>query len=212
MSRKSKAAEFIGEEYRVSIIGRNVLVTDAMKQYALEKLTKVEKFGMHIIDITVAMDIKKSDHCVDIRLVLDHILIKSHAVTEDMYASIEQAVDKLQRQLGRYHERIRNHQAKNVSTIDMNVNVLRTPEDQEIADLNGEIEYANNQDIYKSFQPPEMIHREKMSLKTLTQEEALMKLELSGDVFLIYRSEEDRKLRLAYRRKDSNYSVVEVEA
>lgn len=212
MSRKSKAAEFIDQEYSLNIIGRNVLVTDAMKQYALDKLAKIEKFDMHIIDIAITMDIRKTDHCVDIKLVLDRILIKSHAVTEDMYGSIEQAFDKLQSQLRRYHDRIRSHQAKNISTIDMNVNVLRTPADQEIADLNGEIEYANNEDLYKALQPHEIVHKEKMALKTLTQAEALMKLELSGDVFLIYRGEEDRKLRLIYRRKDRNYGVVEVEA
>lgn len=50
-----------------------------------------------------------------------------------------------------------------------------------------------------------------MHLKELTREEALMKMELSRDAFLVYRSEEDRRLKVLYRRKDGNYGIIEPE-
>jgi putative sigma-54 modulation protein len=48
-------------------------------------------------------------------------------------------------------------------------------------------------------------------MKTLTQNEAIIKMELSGDQFLIFRSEEDRKLKVIYRRSDDHYGIIAVE-
>ncbi|HEY4255244.1 MAG TPA: sigma 54 modulation/S30EA ribosomal C-terminal domain-containing protein, partial [Chlamydiales bacterium] len=57
----------------------------------------------------------------------------------------------------------------------------------------------------------EIVAKETMKLKTLTQEEAIIKMEISSEVFLIYRSEEDQKLKVIYRRKDGNYGLVQVQ-
>ena len=50
-----------------------------------------------------------------------------------------------------------------------------------------------------------------MAMKMLTQEEAIMKLELAGEHFLIYKGEEDQKLKVIYKRDDNNLGIVEVE-
>ena len=50
-----------------------------------------------------------------------------------------------------------------------------------------------------------------MPLKTLTQEEAIMKMEITDDPFLIFRSEEDQKIKVIYRREDRNYGLVQIQ-
>lgn len=50
-----------------------------------------------------------------------------------------------------------------------------------------------------------------MSIRMLTQEEAAMKLDLSGDSFLIYKSEEDQKIKIMYKRHDDKLGVIQVE-
>jgi len=203
MSRKSKAAEFVDEEYSLAVTGRNVEVTEAMKTYAVEKVSKIEKYGLRIVDVAITMDIQKLVHKIDIKVKVDHILIKSHADSESMYASIDMAVDKLQTQIRKYHARIRDHHHKGVHVIDMNVNVIRPVKDvldeYDIPDL----------DQYKAH---EIVKQEKMALKTLTNDEALMKMELSGDAFLVFKCEEDMKLKVIYRRNDGNYGIIEPEA
>lgn len=212
MSRKSKAAEFIQEEYSVNVTGRNVQVTDAMKAYALEKISKIERFSIRIIDIAVTMDVQKLDHRVDIVLKVDHIKIKSHANTIDMYASIDKAVDKIQSQLRKYRDRIKEHQAKHISTIDMNVNVLpRSKEeefDEDFTKVNGESESR----LLDQYRPHHIVKKETKPLKTLTYSEAVMKMELSDDAFLIFRNEEDMKLKVIYRRNDGDFGIIEPEA
>ena len=75
--------------------GRHVLVTDAMKDYAVDKIVKIDRFNARIIDVTVVMDIQKLEHRVDITMKVDHIFIKASASSDNMYASIDKAVDRL---------------------------------------------------------------------------------------------------------------------
>ncbi len=209
MSRKSKAAEFVEESYTISVTGRNILITSAMKDYALEKLSKIERFSDRIIDIMITMDIQKIDHRVDIVMKVDHMVIKSEASTEDMYVSIDRAIDKLQRQLIKYRQRIQEHTAKKLAIVDMKVNVLRT---QDIDEVNDEIESETRRQLIDSYTPHNIVSQEVHPLKLLTCEEAIMKMDLTGDAFLIFRCEEDRKMKVMYRRRDGDYGVIEVEA
>ncbi len=212
MSRKSKAAEFLQDVYNISVTGRNVVVTEAIKDYAIEKISKIERFSNRIIDVIVTMDIQKIEHRVDIVVQVDHIKIKSHAVSDDMYASIDKAVDKLEAQLLRYKSKIQDHHAKGVNSVDMNVNVLRSTLDSEVVDVNDEIEDENRRRLLDKYRSHKIISREKHALKTLTDGEALMKMDLSGDAFLIYRSEESQRLKVMYRRNDGDFGVIEPEA
>jgi putative sigma-54 modulation protein len=209
MSRKDKAAEFAEDVFDITVTGRNFVVTDAIKDYAISKISKIEKFNTRIIDVSVTMDIQKVEHRVDIVVRLDQIVIKSHAVTDNMYASIDKASDKLEAQLHRYKDRINNHHAKGVKVIDMNVNVLRPMSQQDVMEINDEIEEENQKRLLDKYHPHKIINREKSPLKTLTDGEALMKMDLSGDEFLIYRGEDTQGIKVMYRRHDGNFGVIE---
>jgi putative sigma-54 modulation protein len=62
-----------------------------------------------------------------------------------------------------------------------------------------------------AYEAPQLIGNETRPLKTLSLDEALMKITLSGEPFLIFRSEEDRRLKVLYKRPDGHYGVVQVE-
>jgi putative sigma-54 modulation protein len=211
MSRKSKAAEFLNEAYNITITGRNVMVTEPMKSYAMEKIAKIERFSNRIIDVIVTMDVQKLNHRVDIFIKVDHLSIKSHADTDNMYASIDKAVDKLQAQLLRYKTKIQDHQAKAVKDIDLQVNVLQASPNLEVIEVNDEIEEANRKRLFDRFTPHKIVKKECCSLKTLTDGEAIMKMELSGDEFMIYVGEDTQQMKVIYPLKDGNFGVIAVE-
>lgn len=196
--------------YNISITGRHVMVTDAMKKHALDKLAKLERVAHHIVDVHVIMDIQKLEHRVDIVIKFSHVKIKVHAASEDMYVSIDRAVDKLQMQIRRYKERIQNHHAKGLSFVEMNVDVIAAPSSEE-EEVNEDIEILNRQEMVQNYLPHEVVKSEVRLLKTLSHSEVIMKMELSQDQFLLYRSEEDNKLKLIYRREDGHYGIIQPE-
>lgn len=211
MSRKSKAAEFVDEMYNITVTGRHVSVTDAMKDYAIEKISKIEKFSPRIIDAIVTMDVQKLEQRVDIVLKVNNLKIKSQAVSENMYTSIDKAVHKLEAQLLRYKSKLQDHQAKKGAITDMPVNVLRSAAEEELFEVNDEIESETRHRLLDRYTPHRVVSRKTRPLKTLTDGEAIMKLDLSGDSFLIYRSEESQKLRVMYRRPDGDFGVIQPE-
>ncbi len=209
MKGKEKAAEFQGVGYNITVTGRHVNVTEAMKAHAVEKVSKIERFTNRIIDVVVTMDVQKLEHRVDLVMRVDHITIKSHAVSTDMYVSIDKAVHRLEKQLTKYKEKINDHNARDFSSIDLQVDILKRAEEEDLIDFNLDIEDENQKNM--AFLPHQIVSNEIKALKTLTLDEAVMKMELSGDVFLIYRSQEDNKLKVIYRRKDGNYGIIQVE-
>lgn len=205
MSRKEKALQFADEGYNIQITGRHVQVTEAMKNYAMEKAAKIEKFSDRILDVNIILDIQKLEHKAEITIKAGHTKIMGIGYSNDMYVSIDKATHKIESQLRRYNKKLHDFHAKSkgLSDIEMNVNVIKRPNeaelDEEIIDLSG-----SNNDV-----PHTIVAQEKRPLRMLTMDECLMKMELSGDGFLIFKCEEDQKLKVMYRRKDGNYGIIE---
>lgn len=209
MNRKALAAKFQNDVYDISVTGRHLLVTEPMKDYAIDKIVKIDRFNARIIDVNIVMDIQKLDHRVDITLKVDHVKIKASAASENMYASIDMAIDKLETQLRRYKDRLNDHYLKASPSEDMNVNILESTSDQLLQEVNDEIESETNFKLIDGFRPPKILSKETRPLKTLNSNEALMKMKLSGDSFLIYRAEEDQNLKVMYLRSDGNFGIIE---
>ncbi|MBA2728403.1 MAG: ribosome-associated translation inhibitor RaiA [Parachlamydiaceae bacterium] len=211
MNRKALAAKFQDDVYDITVTGRHMLVTDAMKDYAIDKIVKIDRFNARIIDVNIVMDIQKLEHRVDITLKVDHVFIKASATAEIMYASIDKAIDKIETQLRRYKDRINEHQKKGGDVFNMNVNILENPTNDVLKELNDDIESESLVRQIDGYRPHKILTTETRPLKTLNEHEAVMKMELSGDFFMIFRGEEDQKLKVIYRRNDGNFAIIEPE-
>lgn len=209
MVDKSKFQAEESEGYKLTVYGKSVQVTEGMKNYLRDKMAKVERLHEHIMDIHVYLDIQRLEHTVSILVKFEHFIVKVSASSTDMYASIDEAVARLQQKLRRWKERIQDHShnAKKRTAIDMTVNVIRHPYNV-VEEINAEIEIENRKKEAAKYQLPKVIGQEKMPLKTLTMEEAVMKMDLSDAHFMVFRGEEDRKLKVVYRREDGNYGLI----
>lgn len=206
MTDKSK---FETEGFSVEITGKHIQISKAMETYVLEKISKIQRFTNNILDITVTLEVQKISHSVAIVMKFLHFRIQAHSTTVDLYAAIDGAFNKIYRLIRKYKEKLKNHRNTNLSTIDMSVHVFDKIDDLE--DINDEIEEENLKEELAQYSIPEIVAKETMAIKMLTQAEAIMKLELAGESFLIYKSEEDQKLKVLYKRLDEKLGLVEVE-
>ncbi|MEI6242936.1 MAG: ribosome-associated translation inhibitor RaiA [Chlamydiota bacterium] len=210
MSKSSVAAKFSTEGYNISLVGKNVPITDALRQYVLEKISKIERITHNILEIFVTLEVQKVTQTVSIVLKFSHYQIKVHASTEDLYSSIDIATEKLKKLICKYKSKLQDHHKKEFAFVDMKVNVLSSkPTDVDL--INDEIEAENSREEETKYLFHQVVSKEIMRMKTLTQDQAIMKLELSGERFLIFRSEEDKKISVVYRREDDNLGIIEVE-
>ncbi|MDB6081247.1 MAG: hypothetical protein JWO53_519 [Chlamydiia bacterium] len=212
MNHKQKVQE-LDQKYNFMVTGRHVDVTDAMKTYAIEKIAKLERFATRIIDVLVTMDIQRYQHKVEIVMKYGNTTIKSGGVTTDMYASIDIAVHKLESQLKRYLTRIHEHHTKDHPIKDVPETVYEAffEDEVDLLNINDEIENETKKQQTAATELPKIVGTEVQPLKILTNEEAIMKMDLSKAVCLVFRGEKDRKLKVIYRRRDGNYGIVEPE-
>lgn len=210
MTSKNKFTEEESLAYRVDIIGRNVQITDPIRAYVWEKLSKIERFHNHIMHLHITLDIQKVEHICTVILKIDHTQVKCQASSTDMYASIDRAMERLHSLLSRYKSRIQDHHRKKLSAIDIQVNVLHRPS-SELDEINAAIDEVNNQESMQTYGFGQIIGTETRPLKVLTIDEAMMKMDLSGDHFLLFRCEEDQKLKVLYRRSDGHYGLIQPE-
>lgn len=202
--------KFETEGYSLSIIGKHIQVSDTIRDYILEKISKFERFSSKILDITVTIEVQKMEHSVSFLMKFLHFQIKSHASTENIYSAIDKASDRMLRLISKYKDKLMEHHTTGLSTIDLIVNVLG-PQRDELTVINSEIEAETWRQEQEKYKIHKVVAKDKMSVHMLTQGEAIMKMELSSNPFLIYRGEEDQKLKVIYRREDQNFGEIEIQ-
>ena len=202
--------KFANEGYTIYVVGKHFQVTEAIRNYVFEKLARIEKIADQIIDITVTLDTQKLEHTCSILMNFIHFHIKVGASTDNIYSAIDKAADRVVKLVRRYKTKLQSHRAKDVTTVDIHVNVIKPLQD-DLKEINDEILAENVKEEQERYKLHEVVAKETMQLKTLTQDEALMKMEITDDPFLIYRSEEDQKLKMIYRREDRNYGLVQIQ-
>lgn len=199
-----------GQTYNISIVGKHFPITDAIRNYVFEKLSRVEKIADHIIDVTVTLDAQKLEQSCSILMNFIHFHIKVGANTDNMYSAIDKATDRIVKLVRKYKTKLQSYRAKDRTTVDIHVNVIESLKDN-LKEINDDIEAENARREADRFKLHDIVAKETMPLKMLTQDEAVMKMEITGEPFIIYKSEEDQKIKVIYRRHDENYGLVAVQ-
>jgi putative sigma-54 modulation protein len=202
--------QFANEGYSVQVVSKHMEITDAIRNYVGEKLSRIERVADQIIDITVTLDVQKMEQSCAILMNFIHFHVKVKACTDNIYSAIDKATDRLVRLVRKYKTKMQSHRSKDVSTVDIHVNVIEALKD-DVKIINDDIEAENAEQEEGRYKLHAIVAKETMPLKTLTHDEAIMKMEFSEDAFLIYRSEEDQKLKVIYRRDDLNYGLIQIE-
>jgi len=204
------AKSFNNQGYSVAVVGKNIEVTKPLRDYVDEKISKIEMMTPQIIDVRVRLDVQKGNHMVDVVIKFSHFKIYVSSNTENMYSAIDKAFERLYVKLRKWKGRIQDHHAKGVAATEMEVNVLEHI-GREVEEMDREIIDKNNHSLEQELAPPVVVKKKSRPLKMLTLDEAVMKMELSDDHFMIFRSEEEQNLKVIYRRRDGSYGVVSPE-
>ncbi len=193
-------------QYNLHLVGKHIEVTEGIRQHILDKLSKIEKLTDSIIEVRISIEVeKKIHHNVTISMHYAHTDISAHASTSDLYASIDKVVDRLKRKVSQWKEKLVAHHHRGAKTEEVEVAAY---EAFNIDDINDAIEEENAKKSEERFSLPKISKIKKLLIKTLRLDEAMMKMELSDDNFLLYRSEEDQKMKVIYRRRDGSYGVI----
>lgn len=171
----------------IVIRGDKIKVTEAMKDYMKEKLGKLEKYleDSSNIRANVVIRVKNHNQIVEITIPLKSFMLRSEESQEDFYASVDKAIDKLERQIRKNKTRIMSRQTKSF-----------------------DFSFPDIEDIEED---SSIIKRKKINIKPMDEEEAMIQMELLNHQFYMYKDSETNKYCVVYKRDDGNYGIIESE-
>lgn len=172
---------------------RHTEPSDALKAYAEEKLERVRKYIDEPITAQVFLTVEKIRHSADVTITAKGITIKASEETNDMYAAIDMVMDKIERQLQRYKERLKDHKPGSETSERM---FLKSVVEAESIETRSE---------------PVIIKSSTFSTKPMSVDEAVMQMDLLHKDFLVFTNSVNDAINVIYRRKDGNFGLIEPE-
>lgn len=178
---------------QVIVKGKNIEITEALRNHAENKVAKIEKLGLDFKEIEVKLVVEKNpsikdSQAVELTLVGNGPLLRATYHDRDMYVAIDRAVAKLHRQIIKHHSK----------------QIDRT-QGQESA-LRGELPEREAEEGPKSAR---IIESKTVTLKPMTAEEATLQMEMLGYDFFVFINSETDQANVVYRRSDGNYGLID---
>lgn len=176
----------------ITVNAKHTTLTDAIKEYSEKKIQRIAKYLDDNMDVHVNLNIEKNMHIAEIFVNVKGMFLKGIEKSEDMYASIDMAVDKIERQVVKYKEKLQNR--KNAedrdSMEDLKLSVYNYSEDNAIDE-------------------PTIVISKQIPAKPMDIEEAIMQMDLMNKNFFVFRNAENSEINVVYKRDDGKVGIIE---
>ena len=175
---------------QLSVTFRHMESSDPVRDYAEEKLDRVRRYIDEPIEVQVVLSVeRKIRHLAEVTIYAKGVTIKGTEETNDMYAAIDAVTDKIERQLKRYKEKLKDHKPASGKERQIQKSIFA----QSIEEGGGE---------------PAIIRTHSFPVKPMSVEEAVMQMDLLNKEFLVFTDDESEEINVVYRRKDGNYGLI----
>ena len=187
----------------ITVTGRKMPVTDALREYAEEKIGN----SMKVMDIDplvaeVVLFVEKNPAnprpaVCEVTLRTKGHIIRVEEHEEDMYAAIDVAAAKVVRQLRKYKTRVIDYRMRETLKVDQVIEPTGASLDELMAELSADDEVVRVKEI--EFTP-------------MTEEEAMIQIDLLGHDFLVYTDRDTNEVNVMYRRTEGGYGLLKPKA
>lgn len=175
---------------KITISGKNMAVTDALKEVTERKMSKLDKYFFEDVPVDITLSVEKSRQIIEVTIPFSGAIIRAEESTEDMYQSIDKVIDVLERQIRKHKTKLQKKN-KGFETIRFeNIQSLPAGENGKEASI---------------------VRTKRFAMKPMDAEEAVLQMELLRHAFYVFRNAETDDVNIVYKRKDGNYGLIEPE-
>ncbi len=183
---------------QVNITFRHLDPTEALKTHVKERVEHVQKYIDRPTEAHAVLHVENLDHHAEITMKAGRFLLRGTAKSQDMYASIDAAADRIEKQLKKHKGRLQaaktnGHPVAEFKPVDVRHDVL---------------------DILDNPDRPShrVVKSEKFQAKPMSVDEAILQLELLDQAFYVFRNAKDGAMNVVYRRDDGSFGLIEAQA
>jgi putative sigma-54 modulation protein len=175
---------------RLQVKGKNVDVSDSVREYAEEKLGKLDKILADPTQVEVELAVEHNPsisdkHIAEATIWTKGPTLRARETAPDVRASIDLLVAKLERQASRYRDKRRRYTKGSNGSV---------PDAAPVHDGEGDLV---------------IVKTKQFAVKPMTPEEAVLQLELIGHDFFVFRNADTDEVNVVYRRRDGDYGLIE---
>ncbi|MGG0824176.1 ribosome-associated translation inhibitor RaiA [Paenibacillus turicensis] len=176
-----------------SIRGQQIEVTEALKDYLDKKLSRLDKYfdAPPTSEGNVTLSVVRGLHAVEVTIPLTGVVLRAEDRSDDMYASMDAVVDKLERQIRKHKTKINRKFRQEGS--------LKTLFVEGTSSDNAELE---NDEF-------EVVRTKRFTLKPMDVEEAILQMNMVGHNFFVFSNIDTRTVNVVYKRNDGKYGLIE---
>ncbi|QGU00393.1 Ribosome hibernation promoting factor Hpf [Candidatus Syntrophocurvum alkaliphilum] len=176
---------------KLDIRGKNIDLTDALKDYTTKRLSKLERYIDDVKEAQVALSVEGEGHKVEVTIPLNGVILRGEEATDDMYSSIDKVIDKLEKQIEKHKTKLyKRHRGVG----------LKQGIQEEIQ------KELNKEDKTEKFK---VVRTKRFAMKPMDEEEAIMQMNLLGHSFFVFFNAETEEVNVVYKRVDGNYGLIE---
>jgi putative sigma-54 modulation protein len=175
---------------KISLTFRNTEGDNWQKEYVDERFNKIKRYIDRPVDVHVILAVEKFRNVVEVNMAADGLNINAKEEAKDMRQAIDNAVEKIEKQLKKHKEKIREHKT----------NLTRA---EGITAISGGMEDREEEQVTK------LVETRKVVLKPMSLDDAVMEMDISKQRFIIYRDSSSENVSLIYRRDDGQYALIE---
>jgi putative sigma-54 modulation protein len=169
----------------IIINGRHLEITPALKEYAEKKIKRISRYISNISEAVVTITVEKYRHKAEVLLKVNGVLIQAEGETGEVYSSIDEVVEKLERQIKKYKEKLVSHRKSENKS---NLIATEKTEKSEVGRI---------------------IKNKRFELRPMSPDEAAMQMELLDKDFFVFTNDSSGEINVIYRRKDGNFGLIE---
>ncbi len=173
---------------QTSVTFKNLDSSDTLRSYVQEKLDRFDRLLDNPAEANVVLSVEKFRHMAEINIIGDRLTINGKEETIDMYSAIDMVLDKLEKQIKKSKQKIRERRsgakARNREILAEETNLPEEESERQIKIKN--IEY-----------------------KPMHVEEAALQMDLLDDNFMVFTNARSDQVNVLYRRKDGHYGLIQ---
>jgi len=173
---------------QTSVTFKNLDSSDHLKSYVGAKLDRFDKFLDNPAEANVVLTVEKFRHIAEINIAGDRLSINGREETNDMYSAIDMVLDKLEKQIKKNKQKIRERR-----TASKNRNRSRGEEEGILPEDDGERQIIITNIEYKP----------------MDIDEAVLQMDLIEDNFLVFTNAKTDLINVLYRRRDGHYGLIQ---
>lgn len=175
---------------KIKITGKNMDITDALREIAFKKLGKLDKYFQGDVDTNVTFSVEKDRQIIEVTINLPGTILRAEEYSDDMYTSIDKAVDVLEGQIRKYKTKLQKRYQNGETVRFENIEPMPKPKEEDI---------------------PKLVKVKRFAMKPMDAEEAILQMELLRHNFFVFMNGETDEVNVVYKRKDGNYGLIEPE-